>query len=40
MLKELIDEKLLGKEVKKDKKLDDAVSTFNQLMNKIKAVLK
>ena len=39
-LKELIDEKLLGKEVKKDKKLDDAVSTFNQLMNKIKAVLK
>ena len=40
MLKELIDEKLLGKQVKKDKKLDDAVSTFNQLMNKIKAVLK
>ena len=40
MLKELIDEKLLGKEVKKDKELDDAVSTFNQLMNKIKAVLK
>ena len=40
MLKEMIDEKLLGKEVKKDKKLDDAVSTFNQLMNKIKAVLK
>ena len=39
-LKELIDEKLLGKEVKKDKELDDAVSTFNQLMNKIKAVLK
>ena len=39
MLKELIDEKLLGKEVKKDKKLDDAVSTFNQLMNKIKKVL-
>ena len=40
MLKEMIDEKLLGKEVKKDKELDDAVSTFNQLMNKIKAVLK
>ena len=40
MLKEMIDEKLLGKEVKKDKKLDDAVSTFNQLMNKIKAALK
>ena len=40
MLKELIDEKLLGKEIKKDKKLDDAVSTFNELMNKIKAVLK
>ena len=40
MLKEMIDEKLLGKEVKKDKKLDDAVSTFNELMNKIKAVLK
>jgi len=39
MLKELIDEKLLGKEVKKDKKLDDAVGTFNQLMNKIKKVL-
>ena len=40
MLKEMIDEKLLGKEVKKDKKLDDAVGTFNELMNKIKAVLK
>ena len=40
MLKEMIDEKLLGKEIKKDKKLDDAVSTFNSLMNKIKAVLK
>ncbi len=39
MLKELIDEKLLGKEVRKDKKLDDAVSTFNKLMNKIKKVL-
>ena len=40
MLKEMIDEKLLGKEVKKDKKLDDAVSTFNELMAKIKKVLK
>ena len=40
MLKELIDEKLLGKEVKKDVKLDEAVGTFNKLMNKIKAVLK
>ena len=40
MLKELIDEKLLGKEVKKDMKLDDAVGTFNKLMDKIKAVLK
>ena len=40
MLKEMIDEKLLGKEIKKDKKLDEAVSTFNQLMAKIKAVLK
>ena len=39
MLKELIDEKLLGKEVKKDKKLDDAVGTFNKLMEKIKKVL-
>ena len=39
MLKELIDEKLLGKEVKKDKKLDDAVNTFNKLMDKIKEVL-
>ena len=39
MLKEMIDEKLLGKEVKKDKKLDDAVGTFNQLMHKIKKVL-
>ena len=39
MLKELIDEKLLGKEVKKDKKLDDAVSTFNELMTKIKKAL-
>ena len=33
-------EKLLGKEVKKDEKLDDAVDTFNKLMAKIKAVLK
>ena len=44
MLKEMIDEKLLGKKIKtkvdKDKKLDEAVSTFNQLMAKIKAVLK
>ena len=40
MLKELIDEKLLGKEIKKDVKLDEAVGTFNKLMNKIKAVLK
>ena len=40
MLKELIDEKLLGKEVKKDVKLDEAVGTFNKLMTKIKAVLK
>ena len=39
MLKEMIDEKLLGKEVKKDKKLDEAVNTFNTLMNKIKKVL-
>ena len=40
MLKEMIDEKLLGKEVKKDKGLGEAVNTFNKLMNKIKAVLK
>ena len=40
MLKELIDEKLLGKEVKRDVKLDEAVGTFNKLMDKIKAVLK
>jgi thioredoxin 1 len=39
MLKEMIDEKLLGKEVKKDE-LKEQVGTFNQLMNKIKAVLK
>ena len=38
-LKELIDEKLLGKEVKKDE-LKEQVGTFNKLMNKIKAVLK
>ena len=40
MLKEMIDEKLLGKEIKKDKKLDEAVSTFNKLMDKIKETLK
>ena len=40
MLKELIDEKLLGKEVKRDVKLDEAVGTFNKLMAKIKEVLK
>ena len=40
MLKEMIDEKLLGKEVKKDEKLDTAVNTFNELMTKIKKVLK
>ena len=39
MLKDLIDEKLLGKEVKKDE-LKEQVGTFNKLMNKIKAVLK
>ena len=43
MLKEMIDEKLLGKTIKtkvnKDKKLDEAVSTFNELMSKIKKVL-
>ena len=39
MLKELIDEKLLGKEVKKDE-LKEQVGTFNKLMEKIKAVLK
>ena len=39
MLKELIDEKLLGKEVKKDE-LKEQVGTFNKLMKKIKAVLK
>ena len=39
MLKELIDEKLLGKEVKRDVKLEEAVGTFNKLMEKIKKVL-
>ena len=39
MLKELIDEKLLGKEVKRDVKLEEAVGTFNKLMAKIKKVL-
>ena len=39
MLKELIDEKLLGKPVKKDKQLDTAVSTFNKLMAKIKELV-
>ena len=40
MLKEMIDEKLLGKEVKKDERLEEAVGTFNSLMAKIKKVLK
>ena len=39
-LKSIVDEKLLGKEVKKDKQLDEAVSTFNTLMNKIKEAIK
>ena len=39
MLKELIDEKLLGKELKRDVKLEEAVGTFNKLMEKIKKVL-
>ena len=39
MLKEMIDEKLLGKEVKKDE-LKEQVNTFNELMAKIKKVLK
>ena len=39
-LKEMIDEKLFGKEVEKDENLDDKVDTFNQLMEKIRAVLK
>ena len=38
MLKELIDEKLLGKEIKKDE-LKEQVGTFNKLMAKIKKVL-
>ncbi len=38
-LKELIDEKLLGKAVKKDE-LKEQVGTFNKLMDKIKALLK
>ena len=44
MLKEMIDEKLLGKTIKikvdKNKKMDEAVTTFNELMAKIKKVLK
>ena len=39
MLKELIDEKLLDKEVKKDE-LKEQVSKFQSIMNKIKAALK
>ena len=39
MLKELIDEKLLGKEIKKDQ-LKEQVSRFESIMNKIKAALK
>ena len=39
MLKEMIDEKLLGKEVKKDEEPDTAVSTFNKLMEKIRKAL-
>ena len=38
MLKEMIDEKLLGKEIKKDE-LKEQVGTFNKLMAKIKKVL-
>ena len=38
MLKDLIDEKLLGKEIKKDE-LKEQVGTFNKLMAKIKKVL-
>jgi thioredoxin len=38
MLKELIDEKLLGKEIKKDE-LKEQVSKFQSIMNKIKAAL-
>jgi thioredoxin len=39
-LKQIIDEKLFNKEIKKDENLDDKVNTFNKLMEKIKAVLK
>ena len=39
MLKELIDEKLLGKEIKKDE-LKEQVNKFQSIMNKIKAALK
>jgi len=39
MLKELIDEKLLGKKVKKDE-LKEQVSKFQSIMDKIKAALK
>ena len=39
MLKELIDEKLLGKEVKRDE-LKEQVSKFQSIMNKVKAALK
>ena len=39
MLKELIDEKLLGKEVKKDE-LKEQVNKFESIMDKIKAALK
>ena len=39
IIKDMIDEKLLGKEVKKDKQLDAAASTFNTLMDKIKKAL-
>ena len=39
MLKELIDEKLLGKEIKKDE-LKEQVSKFESIMNKIKEALK
>ena len=38
MLKELIDEKLLGKKVKKDE-LEEQVSKFKSLMNKIKKAI-
>ena len=39
MLKELIDEKLLDKEVKKND-VQEQVNKFNSIMNKIKAALK